>query len=293
MSPATSAASVPRPLKQPDHLSHSSRETLLRCAKSYFLKKIAGAPQRPALWLAGGSAVHECTEAWDLMSLMAQENAFSLRYVWDAHFYAHLSKARQAEPNENVWRKSKTEPIETWNKMGPEFVQSYIDWRKRSKWEVWTTPEGERAIELDVSGYLPGCPVEIKAYVDRIFWDPVFKKLWIADLKTGKKPPKGPDQFEVYAALCKVKYDVDIRDGAVFMNRRGELGKPLDLSEATPERIGALFGEAWKQIQSGNFEADTSDCFLCDVDAACHAKNGPLAHLYDPAHPNYSEPVPF
>lgn len=282
-------------LRLPDHISHSSRETLERCAKQYFLTRVAKAPQLPALWLAGGSAVHEATEAYDLMAFAGMAEDFEPEDVWDAFFDAQLAQAEEYEEDINKWRSSKTEPIETWRTMGLQFVQAYIDWRERSPWEIWTAPDGFAAIELDVSGRLPGCDVEIKAYIDRIFWDPILKQLVIVDLKTSKKPPKSADQFGTYAALVAQKYGTPVRMGVPFMNRRGTLGVPFDLTEYTPEFVGEIFGKAWQDIEgymkAGNFPADTSDCFLCDVKAACHALNGPLAHLYDPASPGY--PIPY
>jgi RecB family exonuclease len=281
-------------LQLPEHISHSSRETLERCAKQYFLTRIAKAPQQPALWLAGGSAVHEATENYDLLAFAGLEEDFSAEDAWNAFFDSELAAAREKEENENLWRKSATEPIEVWRRMGLQFVQAYIDWRDRSPWEIWTTPDGFAAIELDVSGKLPGCEVEIKAYLDRVFWDPVFKKLVIVDLKTSKRPPKTAAQFETYAALLKAKYDVQVDLGVPFMNRKGTVGSPYDLSQVSPKEVGDAYGEAWAEINdhmaAGNFPANTSDCFLCDVKAACHAKNGPLAHLYDPASPGY--PIP-
>jgi putative RecB family exonuclease len=285
----------PPELRLPDHISHSSREALERCAKQYFLTRVAKAPQMPALWLAGGSAVHEATENYDLLAFAGMLEDFQAEEVWNAFFDSQLAEAREREENENLWRQAATEPIEVWRRMGLRFVQAYVDWRERSPWEIWTTPDGFPAIELEVSGKLPGCDVEIKAYLDRVFWDPVLKRLVIVDLKTSKRPPKTPAQFETYAALLKAKYDVQADLGAAFMNRRGTLGAPFDLSGVTPQAVGAVYGEAWRQIQgymaAGNFPADTSDCFLCDVKAACHAQNGPLAHLYDPASPGY--PIPF
>lgn len=278
----------------PDHLSHSSRESLERCARSYFLSRVAKAPQTPALWLAGGSAVHEATEHWDLLTVAGEAEDFPVAMVFDTYFDAQLEKAREKEPNENKWRKSQTEPIEVWRANGLQFVQAWIDWRERSPWEIWTTPDGQPAIELDISGKLPGCPVEIKAYLDRVFWDPVFKKHHIVDLKTGKKPPKSADQFGTYGALLKAKYGIDVDSGVPFMNRRGSLGKPFDLTEYTPEYTGEIFGEAWEQVQeyarTGQWPANTSECFICDVSASCAAVNGPLAHLHDPASPGF---IPF
>jgi RecB family exonuclease len=278
-----------------EHLSHSSRETLQRCAKSWFLKYMAQAPKRPALWLAGGSAVHEVTEIWDLLKVGDPDHVWALdelTSVWNAAFDLQLDKAREKEPNENVWARSQAEPIDVWRKNGLEFVQAYIDWRERSPWVLATTPKGEPAIELDISGMLPGCPVEIKAYLDRVFWDPVFKRHHIVDLKTGKKPPKDADQFGTYAALLKVKYGIDVDSGVPFMNRKGGLGKPYDLSEYTPEAVGDVFGKAWEQIQeyirTGAWPATPGDCFICDVQSSCATVGGPLAAQFDPASPGYT-----
>lgn len=272
------------------HLSHSSRETFERCAKSWFLKYIAKAPQQPAVWSVGGSAVHETTEHYDMMVAAGIDQDFGAAEMWEVLFNVQLDKAIDREPNQNLWRRSGTDTVESWRAMGLNHVEAYIDWRQRSQWEIWTTPDGEPAIELDISGFLPGCPVEIKAYLDRIFYDPLFKKHWIVDLKTGKKAPSSSVQFGVYRALVKVKYGVDIADGAAFMNRLGTLGKPWDLTEYTPEAVGQVFGETWKQIQAGSFPATgiaNRGCFICDVSAACAAKGGPLAAQYDPDHPGH------
>ncbi|MGW2169180.1 RecB family exonuclease [Streptomyces sp. NPDC001705] len=279
------------------HTSFSAKETLERCARSYFLKYFAKAPKRPALWSVGGSAVHETTEFYDLLSFQHDPDlmAFELAGIWEACFQKQLDAAFAKEPNENLWGRSKSEPIDVWRQQGLQFVQSYIDWRERSPWEIWTTPDDKPAIELDVSGTLPGCPVEIKGYVDRVFWDPVFKKLVVLDLKSGKRPPKSAAQFETYAALLAAKYGVSVDLGVPFLNRRGTVGKVYDLSEVTPESVGAVYGAAWEQVQeyvrAGSWPATTGDCFICDVQAACAAVNGPLATYYDPASPGFE--IPF
>lgn len=286
-------------LKPPAHISFSAREQLERCAKSFFLSRMAHAPQRPALWLAGGSAVHEVTEQFDLDQVIPPLGGVewtdkTVQREWNIHFTNHLDKLRKAEPNEWNWRRSQSEPIERWNVIGPQFVQSYIDWRQRSPYTIWTTPDNLPAIELDISGYLPGCPVEIKAYLDRVFHDPVFDQLIIVDLKTGERPPKNSDQFATYAALLAAKYPgVAPALGAPFMNRRATLGTPYPLLAFTPEAVGEIYGKAWEQIQSGEFPATPGEaCFLCDVSASCAAKNGPFAARYDPASPGYERP-PF
>lgn len=278
-------------LKSPRHLSHSSRETLMRCAKSWQLKYLTPAPRRPALWSAGGSAVHETTELWDRETISDEE----VVDAWQDRFERQLQKLFASDPNQWNWGRSASEPIEVWRVQGLAFVQSYIDWRKRSPYTIWITPDGQPAIELDVSGMLPGCPVEIEGYVDRIFHDPVFDKLVDVDLKSGKRPPKNGNQFGTYAALVEVKYGVKTDLGVPFLTRKATLGKPYDLAEFTPEAVGKVFGETWDKIQAGEFPAEgiaKNDCFICDVASSCAAKGGPLAARYDPDHPDYSHP-PF
>lgn len=219
---------------------------------------------------------------------------FDTAGLWNVQFDLQLMQARQREPNESAWRWSRSEPIPVWREMGLQFVQAYIDWRQRAPYEIWTTPDGEPAIELDVSGHLPGCEPEIKGFIDRVVWDPVFEKLIVVDIKSGKRAPKDVAQFATYRALLEAKYGVKADLGVPFMNRKGTLGTPYELAEYTPEVVGKVYAEAWAKVQAGDFPANgfPSACFICDVSAACWAQNGPLAAYYDPDHPGYSPPAP-
>lgn len=275
----------------PGHLSHSSRELLLRCAKSWFLKYLTPAPRSVSLWTAVGSAVHEATEAYDRSDKPESWTPAVVQMVWTEKFNGQVEELVRKEPNQNKWRFSPSEPLGVWSTLGPQLVQSWIDWRRRSPYTVWVTPDGVPAIELDVSGRLPRCPVEIKGYVDIVMHDPVLDRLVVIDKKTSKRPPASVAQFATYAALLDNKYGVRPPLGVAFMNRKGTLATPRDLSEFTPDAVGAAFGEAWEQIQSGEFPASPGDpCFICDVSAACAAKGGPLAAMYDPDAPGYETP---
>jgi hypothetical protein len=50
----------------PEHVSHSQITTWLSCGHKYFLSKVAKVFESQTWWLAGGVAVHEATEAYDL-----------------------------------------------------------------------------------------------------------------------------------------------------------------------------------------------------------------------------------
>jgi RecB family exonuclease len=277
---------VSKLLELPGHISYSARDTLERCAKSYFLSRIAKAPTRPALWLAGGSAVHEVTEGWD----RGEIPAVGLEAAWNATFDAQLAELDAKDANRDRWRKTK-QGVEEWRVDGLEYVQAWIDWRERSPWEIWVTPDGEAAIELDISGKLPGCEVEIKAYLDRVFYDPNLGKLTIVDIKTGTRKPNSPAQFGTYAALLAQKYDIQVQWGVPFMNRKAAPSEPFDLTIFTPEYVGMTYGRAWAQIKAGNFNAHVGDgCFLCDVQEACYANGGHLSERFDPDSPAYAPP---
>lgn len=281
----------------PKHLSHSARDTLTRCPRSYFLRYFTEAPRRPAVWSVGGSAVHEATEHWDLAYVATGEDpGWTRDTVWEAWtdaFDKFYNEAVETEPNETKWGQGGAENSGAWREMGVDFVQHYIDWRLRSPWEIAVMPDDEPAIELDVSGMLPGCPVEIKGYIDRVMWDPVFEQHVIPDIKSGKKPPATGEQFETYKALLEVKYGIKARIGVHFLNRRATTGRAFDLSEITPEGVGAEFGEAWTRMREHrtkrSWPATKDGCWICDQQASCYEIGGPLAAQFDTAHPQHPE----
>lgn len=268
----------------PNHLSYSSKDSLERCAKAYYLGRIAHAPQRPALWLAGGSAVHSVTELWD------RDPGIDVAATWQREFDKTLEGLRELDADVSRWRQTK-QGVDQWRLDGLDYVQSWITWRQRAPWKIWVTPDGSPAIELDVAAKLPGCEAEIAGFVDRIFHDPILDRLYIVDLKTGTRKPDSPAQFGTYAALVAAKYDVKITWGAAFMNRKGELTTPFDLTKYTPEYVGMTYGRAWQQIKAGGFNARIGEhCFLCDVQEACYANGGMLSERFDPDDPQYQPP---
>jgi hypothetical protein len=69
-------------------------------------------------------------------------------------------RATKAFPNK--------ENVDFWQKTGPEWVQSYIDWRiANHNWKIWHTPEGAPAVELGLTPTFADIPV--KMVIDRVF----------------------------------------------------------------------------------------------------------------------------
>lgn len=53
------------------HLSYSQYTSYVRCAKAFYLERVAAAPQTPSVYLVGGSAVHKAIEQINLLHVEA------------------------------------------------------------------------------------------------------------------------------------------------------------------------------------------------------------------------------
>lgn len=273
--------------KSLEHLSYSALNDLLSCGKKLELNRLVGAPKRAAMWLAGGSAVHSVTEEFD--RCQAEGRRFDPAACWEKSFGEKIDELKRTDPDISTWRRK--EDVTEWMTLGPQLCVAYFKWRRESGWALWRTPDGELAIELDTSGMLPGCPIEIKQYVDRVFLLPSGQP-FLVDLKTGSRQPENSLQFGVYAAGITARHGTCVSSGAAFMNRKGKLGRVHDLTIFTPDYVGAVFAKADQQIKQGLLMASPGGhCYYCDVSSSCYATGGPLAAQYDRDHPDNR--VPF
>lgn len=288
----------PLKLGEIKHLSYSTLDQWFSCPKKVELAKIQKAPQLPAWWFAGGSAVHSATEAYDRWTLLdpADRPKFSIAARWEESFAAEVAELDAKSPDRTAWRhagpKDAPETYDRWMKLGPLLVGNYIKWRRTTDYVIWTNRDKLQpvtGIEIDLSCTPPGCDREIKAYADRIFYSPSLDQIHIIDLKTGTRGPNSPLQFGVYGACLTHRYGVTAKTGAAFMNREAKLGKAFDLAKYTPEYIGRLFGNLSRAVDARVFPAHKgSSCRMCDVSSACYADDGHLSELYDPDHPEYA-----
>ncbi len=292
------AASAARPQQgEIRHLSYSTLDAWFQCPKKVELAKIRKAPQLPAWWFAGGSAVHAATEEYDRWTLLdpVGRPKFSIAESFAAFFEDEVVDIRAKEPDESKWRhagpKTAPETYDKWMKNGPLFVGNYITWRRSTDYVIWANGDKLQpvvGIEVDLSTPLPGCEREIKAYADRIFWSPSLQQHHIVDLKTGTRGPTSPLQFGVYGACLEHKYDVKATTGTAFMNREAKLGKAFDLARYDPRYVGRLFGHLSRAVDAQIFPAHyTGGCSkMCDVSSSCYAAGGELSDIYDPDDPN-------
>jgi RecB family exonuclease len=174
-----------------------------------------------------------------------------------------------------------------WRREGPRMVQAWIDWRARSKWRVWTTPDGDPAIELGIETDIAGMP--LKMIIDRVMVVPGREALCIVDLKTGARTPESDLQLGVYRLGLWRQYQVGADFGAYWMARKGELSDIVNLSRFAEPTLQSWFESLRLGIENQVFIPHlTSMCRACGHNRFCVAFGGADSHM-DPDSPNYKE----
>lgn len=133
-----------------------------------------------------------------------------------------------------------------WADKGPEMLQAYINWRKATGWDIWTTPDGKKAIELSFE--VPwGDGLPLRGYIDRIFIHPFTGTLIVCDIKSGSRVPDDR-QLAEYACAVEIEYGVRPEFGMYLMTRTGK-GDLVKLDK--PRHSAAYLIEQSEQVQKG------------------------------------------
>lgn len=249
--------------------SVSQYNTFARCAYRYRLERIDRVWQRPASWLSQGTAVHAAMEAWEESGrTLTQEQ---LEDVYTDEFVKSVGEQAEVTPNFDYWFGSGPydgpTDIERRFGLGKEQVVKLTEWAVNHPEEkVWTTPDGDPAIELEFFEEMGG--VKVKGFIDLVLETP--EGLVVRDYKTGAKPGD-VFQLAVYAEALRLKYGVDAVAGDFMM---GKTGKPTIAHRFTEEDRRAVHeGFAWleKMIQEGDYtpSPSRSNCAMCAVKTSC------------------------
>lgn len=255
------------------HRSVSQINQYERCPYSYKLQRVDKAWQRPAAWLAQGSAVHSVAEhvwrrklAGNPMSLEEAHELFREQYSKEVSEYTEIT------PNWDFWFASGpyrgAADVERRYNIGLEQVTKFLTWIDNHPEEmIWIAPDGTPAIELPFDIDLDG--VLVRGYIDAVLcgWDGPT----VRDYKTGNSP--GDDfQLAVYAVALAELYDIPPpKFGDYWMGRSGKPTLPYDLSYWTRERVSARFRELEENVQAQRFPPlpSADKCRFCSVASAC------------------------
>ena len=167
-------------------------------------------------------------------------------------------RATKANPNK--------EDAAWWNEQGPIWVDQYIQWRKNNtNWKLWKTPQGAKAIELELNPKIADVPV--KMVIDRVF--EVDSELIIVDLKTSTRRPVSDLQLGFYKVGLEQMLGVKVNLGNYWMSRDAGTGEMIDLSRYTLDMLEYLVSGFDKARQAGIFLPNLSSCSYCGLTEHC------------------------
>jgi hypothetical protein len=150
--------------------------------------------------------------------------------------------------------------------MGPQWVDNYIAWRKaNTDWKLWRTPQGAKAIELELNPVIADVPV--KMVIDRVF--EVNGELVIVDLKTSARRPTSDLQLGFYKVGIELMLGVTVNQGNYWMSRESGTGEMIDLSRYTLDSLEYLVSGFDKARKAGIFLPNLSSCSYCGLTEHC------------------------
>lgn len=256
------------------HLSYSSLTSYSSCPRSYYLSRIKRAEAVPAWYFAIGTAVHRYIEHH--LKLRSGQPSPSLQTV-EAYFIAEVERLMAIEPDTSKWLHggSKDQPVieEQALKLAEDCVDKALVFLEDV--EVWE-------VEPDITGYLPGCSLPIKAFPD-LLGEHKKHGPAIVDWKTGKSKPKDNLQLETYHCLQRIREkssrysirpDLEYTGLWAMLNPDAPQARPVKLVK-TPAEMGALYAEVERKINQGAFPANVQfNCKFCDQLPNCMTKSG-------------------
>jgi hypothetical protein len=155
---------------------------------------------------------------------------------------------------------------EWWYEQGSKWTDDYITWRKNNPdWKIWTTPQGVKAIELELNPNIAGVPV--KMFIDRIF--EVNGKLVIVDLKTSRTRPQSDLQLGFYKVGVEMMLGVEVNLGNYWMSRESGTGEMIDLSRYTKDTLEYFVEGFDKARKAGIFLPNLQSCSYCGLTEHC------------------------
>lgn len=206
--------------------------------------------------------------------------------------------AKSGFPVEQWFRNGRTLPanaVAEWRTRGPQLVDRFITWYEQSDYEVWVSPDGVPAIELELNPRFGD--IDVHMYIDLVLVNRL--GLCVVDLKSGSTMPYDLSQLGFYASGIELEYKIRPLYGSHYMARgRGPKGasddektyfqepRPLTAYRYSVPYYTNQLAMMDRGVSQGVFVADVGQhCDRCSVAHACIAVGGDNAAKYDPSHP--------
>lgn len=234
------------------HLSHSAVEEYNRCPYRFYLHRIERVPQRQILAGPAGSAFHQMTEDYD-----------NGTYT-DSLFINYLNEQLEMDVEYHPIR---DETFEWWTVRGDEWFAKYVQWRKKTAWELVANEE-EFSVQPE------GLKLPFIGFIDRRFRLST-GHVAVVDIKTGIRMPSDRTQLNEYAAATRCTGQQ--ADAVTFYDARSGrnvgLTWPIDWDEM---KLVEHVAPVEKAILAGEFppKASANNCKYCPYRDACDYKKG-------------------
>lgn len=263
----------------PDYLSYSAVNSYEECPRAWYLRYARKAKPRQAWFFAMGKAVHESIEAF-----LADGNVPEFKTV----FYPLVAEQMEVDPNIDTWLHagSSTDPVikEKAVELGKVCVERAVKFLEDM--DVWD-------VERKVRTKLPGCEVDVLAYIDIIGEHRKHGPL-IVDWKSGKNKPKNNFQLETYQALlwCEgKKFPAGGYNGYWGMlhpdaSPKTDRGRLVDLGYVEAKVVGARYQRAYEGMKKKVYSGQKKfGCQFCVQQDNCLINAGltPRARYFDKA----------
>jgi putative RecB family exonuclease len=246
------------------HVSWSQLSSWLKCGQQFKLERIDRVPQTPSVWLVGGSAVHQWTEAYDKAEDVP---------TWYDLFDSLVAKQHEESGvDPRLWRvagratkeKPAGEDLAWWREAGLMMCADYVAWKNdyAKDWHFY-----EPGIEVDVSAAFAG-GILVKAHLDRLLVMPT-GELIVVDIKTGTRVPDF-QQVGLYATCVERTLGVRPSFGSYYLTRKGRLESPVNLDWLNGDYWDEVFAKFQIALDNEVFLPNPSPlCRTCSVNQHC------------------------
>ena len=206
----------------------------------------------------------------------------TLQSLWGRHFLQEAAIVQQYNktPTEE-WRAGgratkewpAKENEQWWSVNGPAMLQGFVEWwEANNDWHIWASPNGEIAVELDVTGSIGDTLV--KAFVDLVAYDQD-GVLSVIDFKTGSSTPTSGMQLGLYATLIEAQFGVRPQRGYFYSARKGMMIPMQDMSRWTYPVFAELFNQFNTAVEDRIFLPNLGmTCSSCSVNQYCFVYSG-------------------
>ncbi|MDQ3224324.1 MAG: PD-(D/E)XK nuclease family protein, partial [Gemmatimonadota bacterium] len=243
------------------------------CGEQYRLSRVVRIPERPSVWLPGGSAFHSFAEEWSLLDWNGDDIP-PIEELWQRHFARHMAETEAANPGIPVadWRCANKgrENWEWWVSAGLKMCEDFVAWRHANPHLVIVElPGGGPAIEFAMNPVLNG--VTVRAYPDALYVDTRVGEVICVDYKSGSKLPYGLLQHGTYKVGVEKLLGIPVSYGAYYMTRKGTLTEPVPLDNWTEPVVARLFEDMDRSEAAGVYAPNIgSHCqYMCSYKANC------------------------